>query len=55
MILIVDYNKEKNNVYISTENSSGAIYDVNPNNVSKNIASAVHLYVQDYMKVGDLS
>ena len=54
MLLVVDYNKEENNVHISTTGASGAIYDVRNDNIAKGIASAVECYVQDYVEAGEL-
>lgn len=35
MVLIVDYNKEENNVHIGTDGASGAIYDIDSNNIAR--------------------
>ena len=52
--LVVDYSKEENNVHISTTGASGAIYDVRPTNIAKDIGSAVECYIQDYIEAGEL-
>lgn len=52
--LTVDYSKEENNVHISTTGASGAIYDVNKNNIARDIGFAVECYIQDYVEAGEL-
>lgn len=54
IILTVDYDKEQNNVHIGTCGASGAIYDVNKNNIARDIGFAVECYIQDYVKAGEL-
>lgn len=54
MVLTVDYNKEENNVHIAAEGASGAIYDVDSNNIARDIGYAVECYVQDYVEAGEL-
>lgn len=52
--LTVDYDKELNNVHIATDGASGAIYDVNPNNIARDIGFCVECYIQDYIEAGEL-
>lgn len=54
MVFIVDYNKEENNVHIAPDAPSVAIYDVDKNNVARDIGYAVECYVQDYVEAGEL-
>lgn len=54
IVLTVDYSKDGNNVHIATDGASGAIYDVNPSNVAKDIACAVECYIKDYVEAGEL-
>lgn len=54
IILTVDYDKELNNVHIGTDGASGAIYDVNPNNIARDIGFCVECYIQDYIEAGEL-
>lgn len=52
--LTVDYDKEQNNVHIATGGASGCIYDVDRNNIARDIGYAVECYVQDYVEAGEL-
>ena len=54
IILTVDYDKEQNNVHIGTCGASGAIYDVDKNNIARDIGFAVECYIQDYIEAGEL-
>lgn len=54
MNLSVDYDKEQNNVHISTDGASGCIYDVRHDHIAEDIGYAVECYVQDYVEEGEL-
>lgn len=54
IMLIVDYDKEQDNVHIGTCGASGCIYDVDKNNIARDIGFAVKCYVQDYIEAGEL-
>lgn len=46
--LSVDYNESKGNVFLAIPGSSGAKYDVDPNNIAKDIGNAVERYINTY-------
>lgn len=52
--LSVDYDKTLSNVHICASGASGAIYDVDSNNIARDVGFAVECYIKDYIEAGEL-